>query len=142
MVTRIVSLLTTGKRINRFSLGQCPYNEAAMKIPNGYISNVSNFALIASNVGSGSLEYSCAPGYALNPMIGGRLTCLSNGAWTTFPVCQCELFHREYFSHESWFFSSNWTVSNGAPIRLHSEFVHSHNDYTQWFVQFSNRWKG
>lgn len=82
-------------------LGQCSFTEAMLRIENGFISDTSNFRVVATNVATGSLGYTCATGFTFNPAIGNRLTCLSNGAWSPMPVCQCKLDERRpcYWIH-------------------------------------------
>lgn len=71
--------------------GQCAYNQTSLQVANGYISDTSAFQVTGTGLAAGSLVYACAPGFALNPVIGGRLTCLSNAVWTTLPVCQSKI---------------------------------------------------
>ena len=70
--------------------GQCTYNGTSLQVANGFISDTSDFRVTPTGLAAGSLVYSCGSGFALNPVIGGRLTCLTSGAWTTLPVCQSE----------------------------------------------------
>ena len=72
--------------------GQCVYNQALIQVVNGYISDTSGFQVTGNGLATGFLGYSCAPGFAPNPAIGSRLTCLSNGAWSTLPVCQSKIY--------------------------------------------------
>jgi hypothetical protein len=79
------------------STGQCPYNATSLNIPNGYISDATNIRIDATQLVYGYLNYACGPGYALNPAIGGRLTCYASGTtgvWSTTPVCQCKSINR------------------------------------------------
>jgi hypothetical protein len=70
--------------------GQCAFNTSTLAVANGFISNTDEFRTNSAGLATGSLVYTCNPGFMLNPTIGSRLTCLSNGAWTALPVCQCQ----------------------------------------------------
>ncbi len=68
-------------------------NNDLPKVTNGYRSNVDNVKLYSDNTADGYYDVSCQPGFALNPDIGGRITCLSSNAWSKpLPQCKCTLF--------------------------------------------------
>ena len=61
-----------------------------LRIENGFLSDVNSFRVVSTNFATGSLGYTCNTGFTFNPTIGNRLTCLSTGAWSPLPVCQCK----------------------------------------------------
>lgn len=79
-----------------FETGQCTFHGISLKIENGRISNFMNILITAGNLISGYVEYSCDFGYTLNPSIGNRLTCYSNGSWSALPECKCKLIGSVY----------------------------------------------
>ena len=109
--------------------GQCPFNSGTLNIANGFPSSTSNLLVYPTTSTAsgtsiyddtdsrkclsliGSVVFSCAAGYALDPSIGGVWSCI-NGVWTTLPRCLstnhscfaivtiCTLHHRR-----------NWSVS-------------------------------
>ncbi len=95
----IVFISQTFLNKSPFETGQCPFNEISLRIANGYISNTANIYITTTNLAYGYLEYACASGYTLNPTIGSRLTCNSNGSWSTLPVCQCKLIDSIYYMY-------------------------------------------
>ena len=79
-----------------YEIGQCPLDGSLLRIANGYISNTANILITTRNRAYGYLEYICAPGYTLEPSIGSRLTCHTNGSWSALPVCKCKLIDSIY----------------------------------------------
>ena len=66
-------------------------------VTNGYRSNADNVKLYSDGTAEGYYDISCQSGYALDPDIGGRITCLASGSWSQpLPQCNCMLFHFEF----------------------------------------------
>ena len=101
-------------------IGQCTYNENQLRVANGFISNTNDFRVNSNGLASGSLVYSCAPGYSLDQTIGSRLTCQSNGIWTTLPICRCEYYR---FTIGSLDLSNFWIATGRCPTSTLFSFI-------------------
>lgn len=61
-----------------------------ISVQNGFISNRNDLRLINNNQAIGWIDFNCTVGFTLDPSIGSRVTCQSNGVWTATPVCRCK----------------------------------------------------
>ncbi|CAF0831335.1 unnamed protein product [Adineta steineri] len=63
----------------------CPVDGGTTSIANGYPAS-SSLAYTSTNAVTGSIQFTCSGGYALDPTIGASYTC-NNGIWSTKPRC-------------------------------------------------------
>lgn len=81
-------------------LGQCPWQNGALpSIENGYRSNVDHLTLYKKGLAYGYYDVECEAGYELDSNIGGRITCLTLGSWSSpLPQCKSILIKNEFFN--------------------------------------------
>ncbi|CAF0747031.1 unnamed protein product [Adineta ricciae] len=63
----------------------CPIDTSTFTINNGYYTS-SSLKYTSATAATGSIQFSCMPGYNLDSMTGGTYTC-TNGVWSTKPTC-------------------------------------------------------
>ncbi|CAF0789085.1 unnamed protein product [Adineta ricciae] len=63
----------------------CPIDTSTFTINNGYYTS-SSLKYTSATAATGSIQFSCMPGYNLDSVTGGTYTC-TNGIWSTKPTC-------------------------------------------------------
>ncbi|CAF1122347.1 unnamed protein product [Adineta steineri] len=82
VTTTAVTTTTTKSTSNGLS---CPIDGTTTSVVNGYPTS-SSLTYASTNAVTGSIQFTCSVGYALDPTIGASYTC-NNGIWSTKPRC-------------------------------------------------------
>ncbi|CAM2719669.1 unnamed protein product [Rotaria socialis] len=68
---------------------QCSWSNGLPLVPNSRKVNVTQLETYSDGQAYGFYDIQCDPGYSLDSTIGGRITCLESGKWSSpLPVCR------------------------------------------------------